>query len=155
MATALRIPKLIIRSLSQMNHDMDVKPHISIENYTIPLGNHNATATTAATATATNPEFIVKLNKRDRLYFHLQALLKSKGVNYMYILELIYSLLDTKKLISKDIKNHFHPLNTLSVKWWNYTHIYIYKYSDVADVVKYITELEAFPLNKRDLYDIV
>ena len=150
MATAFHIPKLIIHSISQMNYSGDGRPHISIENYTTSRALQHSDADAAAAT-----EFLVKLNTRDRLYFHLQALLKSKSINYMYILELIYSLLDTKKQLAKEIKSHFHPLNTLSVKWWNYTHIYIYKYSVVADVIKYITELEAFPLSKRDLYDIV
>jgi hypothetical protein len=140
MAKALHIPKLVIRSISfkkDLNYKDEARPQISVDDYTL----------------CSTPRS--RLNKKDRLYFKFKDLLNNQKINSLYIIELINSKLDAKKLRNSQIKNHFGQLNTLSVKWWNLTHLYIYNYIEVADAIQSIIDLEAFPLKKINFYDIV
>jgi len=141
MAIAIRIPKLILRNITH-----EKKPNLNIIEARPQITVPDCMLTTTTT-TNTTPRS--KFNRRDRLYFKLQDIFNSRTTNSGSILEFIYNNLNN------EIKTHFHPLNTLSVKWWNLTHYYIYSYSDVTEIIRQIIEREAFLVKKIDLYDVV
>lgn len=132
MAIAVRIPKLILRNIvHDKKPNFEPRPQITVPDCIL------------------TPTPRSKFNRRDRLYFKLQDIFNSRTTNSGSILEFIYNNLNN------EIKNHFHPLNTLSVKWWNLTHYYIYSYRDVMEIIGQIIEREAFIVKKIDLYDVV
>ena len=84
------------------------------------------------------------INERDTLYFRFKKILTHSKLNRVDFLDGIYKQLEGSK-----VQSHFHPTNLISVTWWNITHSHIYYFKEVYNVLKKITMLEAFPLNRN------
>jgi len=84
------------------------------------------------------------INERDMLYFRFKKILTHSKLNRVDFLDGIY-----KQLNGCNVRSHFHPTIVITVNWWNMTHSHIYYYKEVHDLLKKITMLEAFPVNRN------